>query len=269
MREYMKITVIMGSPRKKDSYQVCRMIEEQMKKQQEMEFEYIYLTDFHIEACKGCNQCFQRGEQFCPCRDEVQEIKEKLMEADGLIFASPVYACQITGVMKCLIDRLSYLFHRQELVGKPALTVVTTGGGGQKATGNYLKMTAGGWGCSIKGEIKIISPMFFKQTQKQAGIKYRESYYKSRLSAINQAADRLCQAAAEKKKPVPAFYDLFMFQCLRSKTMVSQADYDYWKEKGWLNAPYFYETTLNPAKKAFVFIVRACINCIGKRMLAS
>ncbi|MCY6483963.1 NAD(P)H-dependent oxidoreductase [Clostridium aestuarii] len=40
---------------------------------------------------------------YCPCHS--------LIKADGIIFASPVYACQITGAFKRVIERFSYLFH--------------------------------------------------------------------------------------------------------------------------------------------------------------
>jgi multimeric flavodoxin WrbA len=112
----MKIVVIMGSPRKKDSYEICKKIEKELiSLDNEAEFDYIYLSKQNIQDCKGCCICFQKSELGCPCRnDDLNSMKERIFSADGLIIASPVYAYQITAQLKRFIDRMSYQFHRQE-----------------------------------------------------------------------------------------------------------------------------------------------------------
>jgi hypothetical protein len=58
-----------------------------------------------------------------------------------------------------------------------------------------------------------------------------------------------------------SYYDIFMFNCLRTKTFTSKADYDFWKEKAWLNSDYFYYSNsiltlskpiLNPINLLFI-----------------
>lgn len=262
----MKIVVLMGSPRKKDGYRICKLIEENFSECSDCEFQYLFLKDYYVEDCKGCEQCFQKGEGHCPCKDELPDIKTALLKADGIIFTSPVYACQVTGLMKRTIDRLSYLFHRQELVGKPALIVVTTAGGGQKATGKYLKMTACGWGCNLVGEISIISPMFFKTEHAQPVQGYRQGYHDSRIGEIQQLTRKFEAAARSHTLPNPSFYDILMFQCLRSKTFCSKADYDFWKDRGWLESNYFYEADLSLTKKLFAKMIKAYIGFWGRKM---
>lgn len=264
----MKISIIMGSPRKKDSYHICKLIEESFTNTSKVAFEYLFLKDYRIEDCKGCDQCFQRGENYCPCKDDLATIKEKLLQADGIIFVSPVYACQVTGLMKRTLDRLSYLFHRQEFVEKPALTVVTTGGGGQKPTAQYLKMTACGWGCNLIGELKIISPMFFESEKTQSAWGYNPKYHDSSLFKIQKLSKDFERAIESDKLPTPTFYDIFMFQCLRSKTLVSKADYNFWNEKGWLDSYYFYESRLSPIKVLFAKIIKSYIDSAAKKMLS-
>lgn len=265
----MKVCILMGSPRKRDSYRFCKLIEKQMPKQTDIEFEYLFLNDFHIEDCKGCDQCFQKGEQFCPCKDDLHIVKEKLLQADGIIFASPVYTCHVTGSLKRVIDRLAYLFHRQEFIGKPALIVVTTGGGGQKPTEKYLKMTACGWGCNLIGKNSIISSMFFESDQKQSALGYSEKYYMSKMKKLQKIVYQFEKAMAGKELPVPTFYDIYMFQCLRSKTYTSIADYNFWKEKGWMDSKYFYPVTLNPLKLLFGICMKCLVDTLAKRVLAS
>ena len=266
----MKIAVLMGSPRKKDSYRICQLIERSFSPQSEVEFDYLFLKDYNIEECRGCGQCFQKGEDRCPCRDDLGKLKEQLLAADGLIFVSPVYACQITGTLKRVLDRLSYLFHRQEFVGIPALTVVTTGGGGQKPAGKYLKMTACGWGCRLAGEISIVSPQFFEARQNpDSAWGYNQKYHDSKLLDITNITKTFELAILSKELPVPSFYDIFMFQCLRSKTFLSKADYEFWKQKGWLESRYFYDSPLNPAKRIFASAMRRYIDSAARRLLGT
>lgn len=264
----MKISILMGSPRKKDSYRICKLIEESFSHGSDFEFEYIFLKDFRVEDCRGCDRCFRKSEAHCPCADELPDILEKLLQSDGIIFVSPVYACQVTGTMKRVLDRLSYLFHRQQFVGKPALTVLTTGGGGQRPTGAYLKMTACGWGCNLVGEIAVISPLFFEDKNSPSAWGYSAKYHDKSLAAIQKLSGEFERAVLAKKPPVPTFYDIFMFQCLRSKTFVSKTDYDFWEQKGWLRSSYFYSTKLSPAKTLFARMMKGYVDSAAKKMLA-
>ena len=180
----------------------------------------------------------------------------------------PVSYTHLDVYKRQVLDRLSYFFHRQEFVGKPALTVVTTGGGGQKPTGKYLKMTACGWGCHLIGEISIVSSQFFESGNKQSSPwGYQPKYHDSKLRDITKKAKAFEQAMFKKELPVPSFYDIFMFQCLRSKTFLSKADYEFWKQKGWLDSRYFYDVPLSPAKKIFAYAIRQYIDSATRRMM--
>lgn len=264
----MRICVLMGSPRKRDSYGICKIIEKSFSTC-DVEFEYLFLKDYNILHCKGCDKCFEISEKDCPCKDDISILKEKLLSAAGIIFVSPVYACQVTGLMKTTLDRLSYLFHRQEFVGKPALIVVTTGGGGQKPTGRYLKMTACGWGCRLIGQISIISPRFFDRKGSKSSWGYDETYHKNALRNIKKAAANLEKAVLSQTLQTPTYYDIFMFQCLRSKTFVSKADHEYWKKKGWLDSEYFYKSKLSRGKRLFGKFIKAYVDLAVKRMSIS
>ncbi|AQR96632.1 flavodoxin family protein [Clostridium saccharoperbutylacetonicum] len=262
----MKITVLMGSPRKKDSYNVCELIKEILQKKNDINFEYIFLKDYRIEDCKGCDMCFKRSEKFCPCEDDLNKIKEKLLNSDGIILATPVYAYQVPAPLKRVFDRLSYLFHRQELVGKPILTVVTTGGGGHNQVTKYLKMTVCGWGGNLIGSINIISPMFFENLKEDLEWVYDRRYYKKSVEKIERDVKSYVEIIGSKNLHNPTLYDIFMFNCLRSKTFTSQADYDFWKKRGWLDSYYFYDIQLNFLKKGFGCILKNLINLAGRRL---
>ncbi|MCY6372634.1 flavodoxin family protein [Clostridium ganghwense] len=259
----MKILVLMGSPRKKDSYNVCKLIEDEMKEESNIEFEYVYLKNLNIEDCRGCSLCFHKGEDYCPIKDDLKKLKEKIIKADGIIFASPVYACQITGSFKRVIERLSYLFHRPQLVSKPALTIVTTQGGGQKEVTKYLKMTACGWGCNLIGSIEIVSPMFFKGKDNKL---FKQKHFDKNSKSIRNFAKDFYEAIKSDKLLSPGFYEIYMFNCLRSKTYTSKLDYKYWESKGWLDSTYYYDVKISTVKRLFGFTINKIIKCMWKRM---
>jgi multimeric flavodoxin WrbA len=56
-----------------------------------------------IAPCDGCGACFGTGD--CHIKDDMQELSEKMLEADGIIFSSPVYFYNITAQGKAVIDR--------------------------------------------------------------------------------------------------------------------------------------------------------------------
>jgi multimeric flavodoxin WrbA len=265
----MRIAVIMGSPRKKDSFNICKQIEQQVNSHGDnIEFDYIFLSNHNIEDCKGCCLCFQKSENDCPCHgDDLNAIKQSLFSADGLIIASPVYAYQITGQLKRFIDRMSYQFHRQEMVGKPALIAVTTDGGGSKQVYKYLKMTLSGWGMDIVGNIQITSPLYFENRTPKSVFGYDKYYFAQNYKKLVKVADDFFAQINILQKKAPTFYDIFMFNCLRSKTYTSAVDRRYWEEKGWLGKSYFYDVRLNPVKQLFGNVIKCFIHMAGSRYI--
>ena len=61
-----------------------------------------YRTD--VAPCKDCRYCWHK--KGCSIKDGMQDIYQKIEEADNLVFASPMYFHSITGRLKTLIDRL-------------------------------------------------------------------------------------------------------------------------------------------------------------------
>jgi hypothetical protein len=57
-----------------------------------------------------------------------------------------------------------------------------------------------------------------------------------------------------------------MFNCLRTKTFTSKADYDFWNERDWLSSYYFYDAKINPLKKLFGAILKLIIDLVGRRL---
>ena len=135
-RDAMKVLVIMGSPRNGNTCHAVQRIEALMRSRiapgEELEFTYLMLRDAGLSECRGCFTCFTKGEEHCPLKDRAPEIERQMHEADGMIFASPVYGMNVTGLFKTFVDRFAYIFHRPRFFDKTALLVTTTGMLGHK-----------------------------------------------------------------------------------------------------------------------------------------
>lgn len=83
-------------------------------------------ADLRIDYCRSCASCFLKG--YCPLdrTDDGALLKEKMLNCDILLFGSPVYLWQMSGLAKSVIDRISYWAHRFELLGKPCVVFSTT-----------------------------------------------------------------------------------------------------------------------------------------------
>lgn len=68
--------------------------------------EKIFLKDKKINYCTGCGFCTAHGQNGCTQKDDMTEILEKMIEADVIVMATPVYFYTMNGQMKTLIDRV-------------------------------------------------------------------------------------------------------------------------------------------------------------------
>lgn len=138
----MKYLIINGSPRKKNTWAIVNRIKNNL----EGDFDEINLSECDIPICKGCFNCFMNGEEYCPHRDYIKPIVEKLMDCDAIIMTSPVYALNVSALLKNFLDHTAYFYHRPEFFTKKAIVVVSTAGAGHKKVANYLDETLRHWG---------------------------------------------------------------------------------------------------------------------------
>ena len=68
------------------------------------EVEKIFLKEKAIHPCTGCSVCSMYGKP-CPQKDDAAEIVEKMIAADVIVMATPVYFYTMCGQMKIMIDR--------------------------------------------------------------------------------------------------------------------------------------------------------------------
>lgn len=67
--------------------------------------EKIFLRDKKINYCTGCGLCNNNNYSSCSQNDDIAEILDKMIEADVIVMATPVYFYAMCGQMKTLIDR--------------------------------------------------------------------------------------------------------------------------------------------------------------------
>jgi len=99
----MKIVVLAGSPHKKGTSNT--LVEEFKRGAEEVgkQVEIIDLAHMDIHPCMGCDACGMNGD--CIQKDKGNEILNKIIESDAIVFASPVYYYNVSSQLKMMIDR--------------------------------------------------------------------------------------------------------------------------------------------------------------------
>lgn len=100
-----KIVVLVGSMRKEGNTEllVKAFVDGASKKN---EVEIISVAYYKVNPCIGCNSCFEREENSCFQKDDMEVIYRKLAKADIIVIASPVYFYGVSAELKAIIDRL-------------------------------------------------------------------------------------------------------------------------------------------------------------------
>ena len=122
-----RVTVFLGTARKKATYNAVRQFLDNLKSLGAVEDEIVILTGHRLGICRGCKQCFAKGEEFCPLNDDRDVLIEKMMASDGVVFASPNYSFQVSATMKMFLDRLGFVFHRPRFFGKTFTSIISQG----------------------------------------------------------------------------------------------------------------------------------------------
>lgn len=117
----MNIILINSSPRKNGATaNMVNMLADELGKYYDVNAEIINVDDLSLAYCVGCQQCYKTGE--CIFNDDLEQLSHKLANADGVVFASPTYASNVSAQMKTIIDRCHFVME-QLLHNKYALSV--------------------------------------------------------------------------------------------------------------------------------------------------
>ncbi len=230
----MKYVIINGSPRKKNTWEVVK----QVKQNLDGEFEEIHLIKENIPICHGCHNCIMEGEDKCPHFDIVNPIVEKLKKADGIIMTSPVYAMNVSSLLKNFIDHTAYIFHRQEFFTQKAMVIVTTAGAGHKNVAKYIDESLRHWGVN----------RVFKITWACGGKEVLDT------EAIDKTAIKFKKDVESGKLHSPKLADIIFFDVWKAMAFSDNgipADVRFWHETGLVNHDFGPEIKLGIIKKIF------------------
>ncbi len=217
----------------------------------EVDIEHLYLLDFEIKYCQGCRVCFDKGETTCPHNDDLQFIVDKMKEADAIIFASPVFLNDASGIMKSFIDRTAYFSHRPAFFTKCAYIVTTTHATGNKHTRNSIAGAVFSMGFYYAGSLNLKIPTV-------KGVPDFTNYQPK----IRKAAKKFYNAVTEKKYKHPSLISLITFK-MKQKTWGSEEekgslDHQYWEENGFLDPKrnYYIDVNVDWFKKGIISLMK-------------
>ena len=90
-----------------------------------LEYDYISLAGKKINGCIGCLQC--ASDNVCKLQDDWNEIGEKMLKADAIVFGAPIYSGTINALGHACLERTFCFRHREvfKLAGKLAVSVST------------------------------------------------------------------------------------------------------------------------------------------------
>lgn len=112
--EKKKILIMVASPKNERSGTLLptSAFVEGMVASGQYESEYIYIDKMNIKPCRGCLSCWGRPDGSCFIKDDdVPMIRQKLENADVVIWSFPLYLFGVPGQMKCLMDRIVGMVH--------------------------------------------------------------------------------------------------------------------------------------------------------------
>lgn len=229
----MKICILYGSPRKKNTYAAVQQIKERLRLHEEVEFvEYILQKEPH-DFCCGCYTCINGAEEKCPHAAHVQPVIQAMRGADGLIFATPVYVMDMTAQMKCVFGS-----HGLFLYGTPPLP------------GDVPKVRPGGFhggggryeGCQCVGHTVVKA--LGRPQDYSCGISIFapgwDAIPASRKRKIEKRLDRVTDAfwrslGAKKRPTMHTRLLFFAMKQMQKRKKGTGADATYWKQQGWLD----------------------------------
>ncbi|MCD8307997.1 MAG: flavodoxin family protein [Clostridia bacterium] len=128
----MKVLMINGSPHEKGCTNAALKIIAKELEEQGIESEIVWIGTSAVHSCTGCGFCNTKG--YCVFSDDVMNgIGDRVKNADGYIFGSPVHYASPAGSMIALMDRLFWCYGSY-MKYKPAAAIVSARRAGTTAS---------------------------------------------------------------------------------------------------------------------------------------
>ena len=228
MSDKYQVVALNGSPHEGfgNTSQMLAMLKEHLAGEG-FGLEEIFLSQQQIEYCSGCGMCIEKG--ACWIRDDHKGVVKKLLDADAVILASPVYFRHVTAQMKTFLDRSLGYGHRPRGTWKPGLAVSVSAGWGETDVAHYLAHALRVYGAFAVGELTAI------------GIGPGGFWGKEALEVrASDLARDLVRAVKEKRRYPPTDMDLdywhFIGGLVKENRDFMKADYEHWQKLGILDS---------------------------------
>jgi len=111
----MKVLGIMGSPRRKSNTEILLDKALEGAREAGAEVEKVLVSKLKISPCLEIYACLKDGN--CAIKDDMQLLYQKLLEANHVVFASPMFFYGITSQAKAIIDRCQALWVGRHVLG--------------------------------------------------------------------------------------------------------------------------------------------------------
>lgn len=133
----MKVVLVNGSSNEKGCTYTALSEMVKVFQEAQIETEILQLGKAPIRDCIGCGACRKAGNECVFKDDIVNELIEKIAEADGVVFGSPVYYAHPSGRILSALDRVFYAGSRA-FAHKPGMAIASARRGGTTATFDVL-----------------------------------------------------------------------------------------------------------------------------------
>ena len=187
--------------------------------------------------CSGCCSCFFKGEAFCKDAVSVQNLRDKILAADLLVLASPVYVFHATAAMKNMLDHLAFqwMVHRPAaaMFSKRAVIITQSVGAGQRSAVKDMRDSLSWWGISQIGVFKmpLMEDIFWEKISEK-----RRKLLEKNIQNLGMRTKKIC---AEKASPSLITRIKFSICRIMQKSVYQKSpdsfDAAYWKSQGWLD----------------------------------
>jgi len=239
----MKVTAFIGSARKGHTFNAVEKFMENLQLLGNIEFEIVRLADYDLQICTGCSLCLNKGEEFCPLKDDRDLLFDKIEKSDGIVFATPNYSFGVSGQMKVFLDRFGYFFHRPRFFGKTFTNIVVQGVYGGNRIVKYLNFIGNALGNRVKGSCLMTREPMPEKVQKKIDL------------ILKKHSERFYRQLIKKELPSPSLFELMIFRMsrngIRRELNEEYRDYSYFRDKGWFESDFYYPVRLNPVKRIF------------------
>jgi multimeric flavodoxin WrbA len=237
----MKILVLNSSFRKQgNTAKAIDLLKESLETQANgssipVEIQIVNLAYLELQICRGCRTCFDRGEAFCPLKDDLLPLHQRILAADAVVLASPVYVSDVNAVMKNWIDRMAFLCHRPQYASKAVFLLTTTGSAPSSHALRTMDVAFHTWGGHTIGKLTLIAGarMMVEEMRAQYQVK------------LNKAAGKVLRAMQRKEQNSPSFLALMFFRIQQGfwrRHRDDSFDYRYWSSQGRLEKKRSYYT---------------------------